>query len=116
MRYLYEPGEIEGQQYGGEKRGRSIDPIWLVDVYKIKDTNQPTLDCLNGGPKRSFVFEELQTILLFDPISYLVLSMLIHSQDWVLVDSNLPYPTPVISNGEQNYIKKSFFDCLVCLV
>ena len=37
VRYLYEPGELEGQQYGGERRQRSTDPIWSVDVYKIKD-------------------------------------------------------------------------------
>ena len=45
--YLYEPGELEGQQYGGERRRRSTDPIWSVDVYKIKDRYikeyQPTL-------------------------------------------------------------------------
>ena len=27
VRYLYEPGELEGQQYGGERRKRSTDPI-----------------------------------------------------------------------------------------
>ena len=37
VRYLYEPGELEGQQYLGERRRISIDPIWSVDVYKIKD-------------------------------------------------------------------------------
>ena len=46
VKYLYEPGELEGQQYGGERRKRSTDPIWSVDVYKIKDryikTYQPT--------------------------------------------------------------------------
>ena len=66
MRRLYEPGELEGQQYGGERRRRSTDPIWSVDVYKIKDRYtkeyQPTLYYFNGGPKRSFVFEELQPI------------------------------------------------------
>ena len=31
--YLYEPGESEGQQYGGERRRRSTGPIWLVDVF-----------------------------------------------------------------------------------
>ena len=36
----------------------------------------------------------------FNPISYLVLLTLIHIQDWVSVDSNLPYLTPVISSGE----------------
>ena len=111
VRYLYEPEELEGQQYGGERKRRSTDPIWSVDVYKIKDryikAYQPTLYYLDSGPERSFVFEELQTIQdswLFDPISYLVLSTLIDSRDWVSIDSNLPYPTPVISSGERNYI------------
>ena len=36
VRYLHESGELEGQQYGGERRRRSIGPIWLIDVYKIK--------------------------------------------------------------------------------
>ena len=66
VRYLYEPGELEGQQYEGERRKRSTDPIWSVDVYKIKERYvqkyQPTLYYLDGGPKRSFVFEELQPI------------------------------------------------------
>ena len=87
-------------------------------MYKIKDRyiKEPTLYYLDGGPKRSFVFEELQPIQdpqLFDPISYLVLSTLIHSQDWVSVDSNLPYLILVISSGERNYMKESFSDCLV---
>ena len=67
VRYLYEPGELEGYQYKGERRKRSTDPIWSVDVYKIKDRyiqkHQPTLYYLDDGPKRSFIFEELQTIL-----------------------------------------------------
>ena len=66
VRYLYELGELEGQQYGGERRKRSTDPIWSVEVYKIKDRyvqkHQPTLYYLNSGPERSFVFEELQQI------------------------------------------------------
>ena len=37
VRYLHESGELEGYQYGGERRKRYTDPIWLVDVYKIKD-------------------------------------------------------------------------------
>ena len=67
VRYLYQSGELEGYQYGGQRVKRSTDPIWSVDVYKIKDRyvlkHQPTLYYLDGGPKRSFVFEELQTIL-----------------------------------------------------
>ena len=66
VRYLYEPGELEGYQYKGERRKRSTDPIWSVNVYRIKDRYvqkyQPTLYYLDGGPKRSFVFEELQPI------------------------------------------------------
>ena len=37
VRYLYEPGELEGYQYEGKRRERSTDPIWLVDVYKLED-------------------------------------------------------------------------------
>ena len=66
VRYLYEPGELEGQQYGGERRKRSTDPIWSVDAHKIKNRYvqkyQPTLYYLDGCPKRFFVFEELQPI------------------------------------------------------
>ena len=66
VRYLYEPGELEGYEYKGERRKRSTDPIWSVDVYKIKDRyvqkHQPALYYLDSGPKRSFVFEELQPI------------------------------------------------------
>ena len=53
VRHLYESGEPEGQQYEGERRKRSIDPIWSVDVYKIKDRYikkyQPTLYYSDGG-------------------------------------------------------------------
>ena len=66
VRYLYEPGELEGYQYKGERRKRSTDPILSVDVYKIKDRyvqkHQPTLYYSDAGPKRSFVFEKLQPI------------------------------------------------------
>ena len=66
VRYLYEPGELEDYQYKGERRKRSTDPIWSVDVYRIKgryvQKQQPTLYYLDGGPKQSFVFEELQPI------------------------------------------------------
>ena len=66
VRYLYEPGELEGQIYKGQRVKRSTDLIWSVDVYRIKDRyfqkQQPTLYYLDGGPKRSFIFEELQPI------------------------------------------------------
>ena len=67
VRYLCDPGELEGYQYKGERRKRSTDPVWSMDVYKIKDRyvqkHQPTLYYLDAGPKRSFVFEQLQPIL-----------------------------------------------------
>ena len=66
VRYLYESGELEGQIYKGQRVKRSTDPIWSVDVYRIKyryaQKQQPTLYYLDGGPKRSFIFEELQPI------------------------------------------------------
>ena len=66
VRYLYEPGELEEYQYKGERRKRSTHAIWSVDVYEIKDRyvqkHQPTLYYLDGRPKRSFIFEELQPI------------------------------------------------------
>ena len=66
VKYLYEPGELGGQQYGGERKKRSTDPIWSVDVYKSKDRYikkyQPMLYYLDRGPKQSLVFEELQSI------------------------------------------------------
>ena len=65
-----------------------LTSIWSIDLYKIKDRYikeyQLTLYYLDGGPKQSFVFEELQPIQdlqLFDPTSYLVLLTLIHSLD-----------------------------------
>ena len=67
VRYLYQAGELEGYQYKGERRKRSTDPIWSADVYRIKDRyvqkHQPMLYYLDGGPKQSFIFEELQSIL-----------------------------------------------------
>ena len=65
---FYESDESEGYRYGGERRKRSTDPIWSVDVYKIKDRyiqkHQPTLLLFRwwAETKRSFVFEELQPI------------------------------------------------------
>ena len=67
VKYLYQADELEGYQYKGERRKRSTDPIWSADVYRIKDRyvqkHQPMLYCLDGGPKRSFIFKELQPIL-----------------------------------------------------
>ena len=55
VRYIYQAGELEGYQYKGERRKRSTDPIWLVDLYRIKDRYvqkyQPMLCYLDGGPK-----------------------------------------------------------------
>ena len=61
VRYLYQPGELEGGQ-----RFRATDPIWSLKTYKIKNyieqKNQPIIYFLDGGPKRSFVKQELLII------------------------------------------------------
>lgn len=63
VRYLYYPGEVEGDQ-----RRRATDPIWSLDVYRIdhivesKDALRPTLYYLEGKGGRSFVREELQVV------------------------------------------------------
>ena len=61
IRYLYSPGEGEG----GEKR-RAADPIWSLEIYDLSrsvvSAEQPVLYYLSGGPKRSFVREELQVV------------------------------------------------------
>ena len=62
VRYLYEPGELEG----GTTR-RATDPIWSITIHNIshyiQKPNQPTLYYLaDDAPKRSFVREELQDV------------------------------------------------------
>ena len=53
VRYLYQPGELEG----GVKR--ATDPIWSLKVFNIERSftkpNQPVLYYLHDGPKRGFV-------------------------------------------------------------
>ena len=77
MRYLYEPGELEGQQHGGERGRQPIDPICSVGVYKIKDRYikeyQPTLYYLHGGSKGSFVLKSFNPFRIHNYlISYLI--------------------------------------------
>jgi hypothetical protein len=60
VRYLYQPGELEGG------RQRATDPIWSITIHRIErtvlDPGQPILYYLEDGPNRSFVQEELQVI------------------------------------------------------
>ena len=60
VRYLYQPGELEG----GVKR--ATDPIWSLKVYNLERSftkaNQPVLYYLRDGPKRGFVREELLVV------------------------------------------------------
>ena len=60
VRYLYQPGELEG----GSRR--ATDPIWSLKVHNIErvDTkpNAPVVYYLYDGPKRGFVREELLVI------------------------------------------------------
>ena len=61
VRYLYFPGEGEG---GG--RHRATDPIWSLEIYDLSRSvvfaEQPVLYYVSGGPRRSFVREELQVV------------------------------------------------------
>ena len=60
VRYLYQPGELEG----GAKR--ATDPIWSLKVYQVFDNktkpNDPVVYYLSDGPKRGFVREELLVV------------------------------------------------------
>ena len=60
VRYLYQPGELEGGQR------RATDPIWSLKVFNIEksvtQTHAPVLYYLRDGPKRGFVREELLII------------------------------------------------------
>ena len=61
VKYLYSPGEGEG----GERR-RATDPTWSLEIYDLSrsvvSAEQPVLYYLSGGPRRSFVREELQVV------------------------------------------------------
>ena len=61
VRYLFAPGEYEG----GERR-RATDPVWSLEIFELSHSkvspDQPVLYYLSGGPKRSFVREELQVV------------------------------------------------------
>ena len=60
VRYLYQPGELEG----GTKR--ATDPIWSLKVYQVVENrtkpNEPVVHYLSDGPKRGFVREELLVV------------------------------------------------------
>ena len=60
IRYLYQPGELEG----GTKR--ATDPIWSLKVYMLERfvtrSDKPVLYYLHEGPKRGFVHKELLVV------------------------------------------------------
>ena len=60
VRYLYQPGELEG----GTKR--ATDPIWSLKVYQIVKNvtkpSEPVAYFLSDEPKRGFVREELLVV------------------------------------------------------
>jgi hypothetical protein len=63
VRYLYQPGELEGGQR------RATDPIWSLTTHTIdrvlSHNDQPILYYLDlTGPQRSFVREELMVVPL----------------------------------------------------
>ena len=60
VRYLYQPGELEG----GTKR--ATDPIWSLKVLQVVKNmtkpKEPVIYYLSDGPKRGFVREELLVV------------------------------------------------------
>ena len=60
VRYLYQPGELEGG------RRRATDPVWSLEVYRlgrsVTKTGEPVLYYLADGPQRGFVREELLVV------------------------------------------------------
>lgn len=61
VRYLYQPGELEGGQ-----RRRATDAIWSLQVYRlaraVTKSGAPVVYYLTGGPSRGFVREELLVV------------------------------------------------------
>ena len=62
VRYLYQPGELEGG------RRRATDPVWSLTVYQlgrsVTKPDEPVLYYLQEGPPRGFVREELLVVPL----------------------------------------------------
>jgi len=60
VRYLYQPGELEGG------RRRATDPVWSLEVYRlgrsVTKPDEPVLYYLLDGPQRGFVREELLVV------------------------------------------------------
>ena len=60
IRYLYQPGELEGG------RRRATDPVWSLRVYRlgrsVTKPGEPVLYYLQDGPARGFVREELLVV------------------------------------------------------
>ena len=60
VRYLYQPGELEGG------RRRATDPVWSLRVYRlgrsVTKPDEPVLYYLQDGPPRGFVREELLVV------------------------------------------------------
>ena len=62
VRYLYQPGELEGG------RRRATDPVWSLEVYwlgrSVTKPDEPMLYYLQGddAPQRGFVREELSAV------------------------------------------------------
>ena len=61
VRYLYQPGELEGGQ-----RRRATDAIWSLRIYRlaraVTKSGAPIVYYLEGGPPRGFVREELLVV------------------------------------------------------
>ena len=60
VRYLYQPGELEGG------RRRATDPVWSLKIHRLGGSftmsGDPVLYYLQDGPQRGFVREELLVV------------------------------------------------------
>ena len=60
VRYLYQPGELEGG------RRRATDPVWSLEVCRlgrsVTKPDEPVLCYLQDSPPRGFVREELLVV------------------------------------------------------
>ena len=60
VRYLYQPGELEGG------RRRATDPVWSLTIHTVRNvvrqSGQPALYYIADGPARGFVREELLVV------------------------------------------------------
>ena len=92
VRYLYQPGELEG----GTKR--ATDPIWSLKVYQGVENktkpNEPVVYYLSDGSKRGFVREELLVVppnTQLPPARKISIHCFVSNGDMEILFMHIPY-------------------------